>query len=521
MKCFFLCLAFFAATLQADNYFPEVELDELFVAVQLKPVFSDSKIFVDSNPKLDPAQILALYRQNPAVDLDQFVNTYFYVHQFHPEDFFRDGREPMKEYIFRLWDLLERNSIQATQEVTTLIGLPNPYIVPGERFSEMYYWDSYFIMLGLGLSNRWELVEKIVENFAFLIDRFGFIPNGNRTYYLTRSQPPFFSLMLNFYAEHFGVQKALRFLPQLEKEYAFWMEQRSAFQGLNHYDDASDTPRPESYRVDVEKQGTAEFYRNVRATAESGWDFSSRWLDNMGTLQTIQILPVDLNCVLYAHEKILADFYIWSGNEEQALQFNQLAERRKETIRDLFWNAQAGFFEDFNFVTQSHTGRLTLAGVFPLLFQIADESQATQVKDRLEQNFLKPGGLVTTLEDSGEQWDFPNGWAPLQWVATIGLMNYGYNELAEEVMRRWLNMLNTQFLKTGRLLEKYNVVDLEIEAFGGEYALQTGFGWTNAIALLFMHQLSQRNHNFLSNLKAKWIEPTWNANLLSKKLKIH
>lgn len=473
------------------GYCPEQELGPLFRSVQMENIFGDSKTFVDCDPKCCPNKILTFYFSQKPTDLKEFVDRYFQI----PDSYKQPDLKglPMQEYLMKAWDVLIRSSLSACHQITTLIPLPETYVVAGERFREMYYWDTYFSMLGLSLSDKCNLVEDILQNFIYLIDLYGFIPNGNRSYYLTRSQPPFFSLMARLSSCQ------ARFLPYLEQEYGFWMRCRSSpGEILNHYSDAAFTPRPEGYREDVlaaknipeERRG--EFYHNIRATAESGWDFSSRWLNESGKLSTTQILPVDLNCLLYHEELLLAELYAGIGCHEISAEFQERASRRKEAIQKKFWNEEKGFYFDYNFVEEKQTGHYTLAGIFPLLFQIATPSQAEKVMFVIKDKFLKPGGVVTTLVDSGQQWDFPNGWPPLQWATVEGLRHYGYAELADEIVNRWLYVNEMLYKKTGLMFEKYNVVDIEKTAGGGEYPLQAGFGWTNGIDLYFLNCLRSR-----------------------------
>jgi alpha,alpha-trehalase len=379
--------------------------------------------------------------------------------------------------------------------------------VPGGRFREVYYWDSYFTMLGLRAHGRWDLIENMVGNFAFLIVHHGFIPNGNRSYYLGRSQPPFFSLMVRLLAEHLGDAAYLRFLPALVSEYKFWMNglehikqdnravERLVGLGGNHvlnrHWDAFDTPRPESYREDVElamtsMQPSPQLYRNIRAAAESGWDFSSRWFSDrtgFASICTTDIVPVDLNCLLWSLEDTIGHACEVLDRPTEAKLIRKAAHERMQAILHFFWDETDGFFFDYNFKTMERTNHRTLAAMFPLFFKMASQKQANTVADIIEKDFLKPGGLTTTLLDTGQQWDAPNGWAPLQWIAYIGLKNYSHDRLASEVRSRWLNTVSSVYEKTGKMTEKYNVFNESTHAGGGEYENQDGFGWTNGVFL--------------------------------------
>jgi len=227
-------------------------------------------------------------------------------------------------------------------------------------------------------------------------------------------------------------------------------------------------------------------YRHLRAAAESGWDFSSRWFkdENMfATIHTTEIIPVDLNCLLFHLEKTLAEAHQESGNQTQAAHYTQLANTRKTAIRKFCWNASDQFFFDYDFVSQQQKQSLTLAAVFPLFFELATPEQALGVENVLRTQFLKAGGLTTTVFNSGQQWDAPNGWAPLQWMGYKGLLNYGFEELAAEIKTRWLHTNDTVYSETGKMTEKYNVYNPQAEGGGGEYPNQDGFGWTNGVYL--------------------------------------
>ena len=469
---------------------------DLFGAVQSRRIFSDSKIFVDCIPKRDPQQIIADYqrtmRAGPGNDvLKRFVEENFIL----PEATSAD----MVHHISALWGLLTR---MADKQVvgSSLIPLPRPYVVPGDRFREIYYWDSYFTMLGLRESGWNEMVEHMVENFAYLIRHLGFIPNGNRTYYLSRSQPPYFSLMVDLLADHHGPLVYSRYLSELETEYAYWMDRTAETRHsvplpdgglLGRYYDRLDTPRPEAHAEDElvaqrSLQDRSTLMRNIRSAAESGWDFSSRWLtdgQHLETIQTTDLLPVDLNCLLWHLEKTIASGQEAAGNTKGREHYNQLADRRARAIAAHCWCDEQEFFCDYNLRTHRPNRHLSLAGVTPLFFRLATPEQAKKVARIVEERFLKAGGVVTTLIESTHQWDSPNGWAPLQWLTVQGLENYGHRTLAAEIARRWIKLNQDVFGRTGRFMEKYNVIDTTLRAGGGEYPLQDGFGWTNAILI--------------------------------------
>jgi alpha,alpha-trehalase len=234
-------------------------------------------------------------------------------------------------------------------------------------------------------------------------------------------------------------------------------------------------------------------YLHLRAGAESGWDFSSRWFDDptdIKTIHTTDIIPVDLNCLLYQLESTIAEAYGYMLQPLLAKKFSQAAERRQEAIQQYCWSDEQQFFVDYNFKKHAPTKHLTLAGVFPLYAKVATSQQAEAVAKCLEERFLKQGGLVMTLENTGQQWDAPNGWAPLQWVAIEGLRNYGYHDLANRIKERWVKTNVKVFKATGKLIEKYDVEGDSGVGGGGEYPLQDGFGWTNGVLAALLDESS-------------------------------
>src|SRR5213592_2626663 len=338
------------------RYNPARDLGPLFQDVQLSGIFADSKTFVDARPLLVPAEIAAAYasaRSSASFSLRTFVERHFELPQPVGEGFSTDTTQSMEEHIRALWPVLTRRP-DTSDARSSLIPLPEAYVVPGGRFREIYYWDSYFTMLGLIASGRTDLVKSMLDNFAYLIRTYGHIPNGNRTYYLSRSQPPYFAAMVGLYATATDTTQALAYLDALEAEHAFWMDGAERVgpaqvyrrvvrlpdgSVLNRYWDDLAEPRPESYRPDYELAQTLPapqreaFYRNVRATAESGWDFSSRWLrdpKDLRTLETTELLPVDLNSLLYHAERTIAALRAFrgrGGDAEVARRFADAADR--------------------------------------------------------------------------------------------------------------------------------------------------------------------------------------------------
>jgi len=486
-------------------------LTDLFTDVQMQQVFADGKTFPDCLPKYPLDEISTRYRQlksSPSFSLAGFVHDNFLAPTAFGGDYEADTTQPVQKHIEALWNVLTRMPGDGNG---SLIPLPKPYIVPGGRFGEIYYWDSYFTMLGLQVSGRVEMIENMVDNFSYLINTIGYIPNGNRSYFKGRSQPPFYALMVQLLREEKGDAVLVKYLPYLQKEYAFWMAGKDELKEeltatahivclpggatLNRYWDEHDTPRPEAFREDVELahglNGDAknELYRHIRAAAESGWDFSSRWFKNsssFASIHTTDIIPVDLNCLLFYVEHTLSEASMVAGKRADALNYSILAARRKTAIQQYCWNIDEQFFTDYDYKSQQQKNAITMAGLYPLYFGIATPAQAEKAAVVLHAKLLKAGGCVAATEKSGQQWDNPNGWAPLQYMAIKGLEKYGLHNLAAEIAKRWIALNIKVYKATGKLMEKYNVVDTDTLAGGGEYPSQDGFGWTNGVLLKLM-----------------------------------
>ncbi|MBL8156800.1 MAG: hypothetical protein JNM70_21665 [Anaerolineae bacterium] len=558
---------------------------DLFQLAQLLRLFRDSKTFVDSTLRVghDPqavqdaftAQIvapfairldrlmadfqssaqsesqklvaLAAFTRQLEAELRPFIETHFDLP--HPEsDSLGQTNRSMEDHIERMWNWLERRPerIASEAERGTLLALPHPYVVPGGRYVEMFYWDSYFIAVGLLASGRTALLKHIVDNGAALIDRLGYIPNGSREYFLGRSQTPYFAFMLDLLKAALPetwneTESRQHYVRILEQEYRFWMDQNGQHTGrcitvggvpLNRYWSNIATPRPEGYYEDIttafEKLagGTyapdeaariqANLFRDLRAGCESGWDFTTRWLVAEGSppsayplhsIRTTQILPIDLNAMLYHYERRLAEA---SDDAEVAARYRQQAARRRQLILDHFWDADAGWFIDC-LVPESallpermparevrgdelvSTGILSIAGIFPLFCGLLDPADPTdarrieQIVRTLTRRFVQPGGVVNSLTYKetgvgyGQQWDYPNGWPPHQWITVAALEQVGYNDVASRIAGLVVDHARAAYGRTGKMLEKYNVVDPNRIAEGGEYRTQDGFGWTNGV----------------------------------------
>lgn len=496
---------------------PDKVYGKLFVDIQMNRVFPDGKTFVDCLPKRKPADIVADYettKGSPGFELKKFVEDNFELPANPADNYKTNGNDDVVTHIKNLWTVLKRTPDKAV-EGSSLLPLPYPYIVPGGRFREVYYWDSYFTMLGLKESGETEMIDNMIKNFAYLIENYGHIPNGNRTYYLGRSQPPFFSVMVELLAEVKGDSIFQVFLPAMEKEYQFWMEGSDKLKPgqasrrvvklmdgaiLNRYWDDVPAPRQESYREDfltAEKSGRnkQEMYQHLRAGAESGIDFSSRWFGDGKTLRTIRttdMIPVDLNALLYHLEMAISKAKLMNKEDSASGEYRSKAIKRGQSIDKYCWNEALTFYTDYDFRSRKISKHISPAGMYPFCFvnEHPDYMSFLGAKAAavIRQKLLKPGGVATTEFTTGEQWDAPNGWAPLEWMTIWGLDRCGQKDLAADIAGRWVRLNQKVFKETGKLMEKYNVVDLNKEAGGGEYGGQDGFGWTNGVLLRLIRQ---------------------------------
>jgi alpha,alpha-trehalase len=484
---------------------PQEEFGELFVRVQSERLFADSKTFADAEPRQTPDAIQAAYRAAGPLDragLTAFVAAHFDMPDVSAHPAAALSPLPLKAHIAALWNVLLRPPSHPAPGSSAL-AFEFPHVVPGGRFRELYYWDSYFTALGLMRDGHADVVGDMVAGFADLIARYGHIPNGTRSYYLSRSQPPVLFLMVGLLNPQDPAQAYAKWLPALRAEHAYWMDGEASLDAgaasrhlvrladgslLNRYWDARATPRDEAYAEDVAlakrtRRPAAEVYRDIRAAAESGWDFSSRWFADgrrPETIETTAIVPVDLNSLLYGLEQAIAMGCERAGDNACEREFTQRALARRAAIDRYLWNAAAGRYFDYQWQRGVPTRRLSAATLYPLFVGAASAAQAKAVSRVAVRRLFRPGGLVTTERHTGQQWDAPNGWAPLQWIAVEGLARYGASGDARQLACRWLHTVERTYSAEHRLVEKYDVEEHK-PGGGGEYPLQDGFGWTNGV----------------------------------------
>ncbi|KAJ7480557.1 glycoside hydrolase family 37 protein [Mycena latifolia] len=335
---------------------------------------------------------------------------------------------------------------------SSLIPLNHTFVVPGGRFREQYYWDSFWIVEGLLESELFSIANDTLQNFMDEIERFGFIPNGGRIYYLNRSQPPLFIQMLARYvAASKDTAILARALPLAERELAWWatnrtVSVRSPFSNKTHamaqYSVTNTAPRPESYLADyvtvhdptqapLNASASAALYAELASGAETGWDYSSRWLTNttagLRSLNVKGIVPVDLNSILYKSRVLMAQLY-GTGNKTAAARHTAAAAAIKAGVLDLFWDAAKLAFYDFDLASNTRNSVFSLATFYPFWSGIvppevlANATNAFGAFASLNMVLNRYNGtLPVTFIETGLQWDAPNSWPPHQYIALQAL----------------------------------------------------------------------------------------------------
>lgn len=421
--------------------------------------------------------------------------------------------------VVALWDFLARKvkpEVAENPSQYSLMPLPNGFIIPGGRFKEIYYWDTYWIIRGLLISEMHSTARGMIENLMFLVKRLGHIPNGSRVYYTERSQPPLLTKMVYQYMSYTNDTEWLKQnIDVLEKELEYWIKHRQIQvedkHGVKHkmyqYNAPSYGPRPESYREDVETASATknpnQTYVELKSGAESGWDFTSRWIfdaeggnhANLTEIQVTRVVPVDVNAFIYDAFNMLSQLYRSIGNFYKSKQWERQASSVQAAINSVLWNEEAGVWQDFDMKLKKHRDYFYVSNLAPLWVNVGDvtrhERTVQKVVDYLTkegiQNF--PGGTPSSLIQSGEQWDMPNAWPPLQAIIVQALHatdNTEAKQLAEKLASAWVRANHIGFQETKEMFEKYDANVPGQFGGGGEYTVQAGFGWTNGVLLEFL-----------------------------------
>eukprot|EP00754_Rhynchopus_humris_P046314 Rhum_TRINITY_DN5836_c0_g1::Rhum_TRINITY_DN5836_c0_g1_i1::g.18576::m.18576/K01194/TREH, treA, treF; alpha,alpha-trehalase len=526
---------------------------DLLRNVQMLAVFNDSKTFVDMPIRTSVAEVLQAFDSlSPAEKTDVAALRSLLAHHFEPAGselvshtprdwtptppVLQRVRDPslrqFAEALNGVWLKLSKKYVFKKKDPTcysSVEALAYPFVVPGGRFREFYYWDTYWIVEGLLVSGMIDTVEGIVLNMAILIETFGFVPNGARIYYANRSQPPVFAHILVRFAEAAGffdgrcspersaaVRRGIR---AALTEHAWWLSSGSRVQvrdgsGRNHSLNAYrvqnvTSPRPESYREDVATAATwlrrndtafaEKLWAEITSAAESGWDFSSRWLGdrrqvgNISTIRTSQVVPVDLNTFLYHSEGFLARLLAADGQRDEARRLAAFAADRRAAMMSVLWSDEECRWADYNLTARHRSTGTYLSDFSPLFAGLrpAAACGVDRVVDSLRETWLRPGGLPTSLVASGQQWDYPNAWPPLQYMVVVGLNAMGgahAESTAKTLALRWIDSNYCGWKLSGYMFEKYNATHPGLPGSGGEYTVQEGFGWTNGVMLWLLNR---------------------------------
>ncbi|XP_064650981.1 trehalase-like [Lineus longissimus] len=514
----------------------------LLEAMQAAHFFNDSKTFVDLNMKADADVVLSAFANTTSSNdnitrkaLREFMEQYFEgpgneYEDWEPSDWTsrpaflgKIKHEPYRRWaadLHALWKDPElgrkvKEDVRLHPERYSLLYSPNAFIVPGGRFRELYYWDSYWVIRGLLLSEMKETTKGMLENFLAWVKEFGFVPNAGRVYQSGRSQPPFLSPSFAAYLE---ATSDIDFLNQsigtLEDEYNFWMTNRSIlvdYEGknytMNRYDVKLGKPRPESFREDtataagLTEDDAAEVYADIASAAEAGWGFSTRWFarnnTSLTTIRTREIIPVDLNALLCWNERLLGKFHRTLGDSKRAEMFEKKALERQTTLMKLLWDPDAGIWFDWDLAANGRIPVYYVSSFLPLFTGCYGNEKGTD-KEEIERkvlDYIKRTDLLdfkapipTSLIESGEQWDFPNLWPPTQHMLIEALDSSSLSEareVAHFLAARFLATALVPWEKSQHMYEKFDV-RTDTPGRGGEYKVQIGFGWTNGVAMILL-----------------------------------
>lgn len=425
--------------------------------------------------------------------------------------------------LIEVWPLLARkvkSEVWRNNEQYSLVPVPNGFVIPGGRFREIYYWDSYWIIQGLLISDMFETAKGMIENLVYMVEEFGFMPNGGRLYYLNRSQPPLLTMMADSYYKATNDEAFLHTnIRHFDREIRTWLDTRTVTfekDGVKYtmalYKVDSKTPRPESYAEDIatascfdNEEERDKCYAEMKSAAETGWDFSSRWFfdsqggnnANLSAIATSRVIPVDLNSYLCNSCQILARFYDILGDSKNSLYWYKKACYWKQAISEVLWNEEDGIWYDYDLQLGNHRKFYYPSNLAPLWTDSISPQDGPRLGKRaldyLNKNKILdfPGGIPTSLIQTGEQWDYPNAWPPLQGIVVQGLDRSGDSEAkaaAATLAKHWVQAVMTGFKEKKVIYEKYDAESSGKYGSGGEYVVQTGFGWTNGVTLEFIKQ---------------------------------
>lgn len=515
---------------------------ELLHKVQVARLFPDSKTFVDLKLVYTANDTLTEFtrlmndtgktptRQQLAAFVDKHFREGNELVDWMPPDYNPDPavlqqiKDPMlREFakgVVGIWSRLGRKvdiDVAKQPDQYSFIYVPNGFIVPGGRFKELYYWDSFWIVRGLIISDMAATAKGMIENLLYLVETIGYIPNGSRVYYLGRSQPPMLAAMVaSYFAATGDVAWLERHIGTVEKELQYWLDKKKVtveVNGKNYVllrylaDRGEKGPRPESYYEDYKNslnlqdaEKRQDFFTEMKSAAESGWDFSSRWfvtahsevIGNLTDVHATRILPVDLNAIFAGALELVGDFRNRLKDRREAQKWWSLAKYWRSAIENVLWDSKDGVWYDYDAQARAPRRHFYPSCATPLWSGAVEPVEAPKYGARLVSYLLSsgalefPGGIPASILHSGEQWDYPNAWPPLQSILIGGLEASG-NEEAQKLARKqaelWIRANYIGFSKWKKMFEKYSAVQPGHQGGGGEYMVQDGFGWTNGVAL--------------------------------------
>uniref|UniRef100_A0A7N9CI30 Trehalase n=1 Tax=Macaca fascicularis TaxID=9541 RepID=A0A7N9CI30_MACFA len=497
---------------------------ELLHQVQMAKFYQDDKQFVDMPLSIAPEQVLQTFTELsrdhnhsiPREQLQAFVQEHFQakgqeLQPWTPADW-KDSPQFLQKIsdaklrvwagqLHQLWKKLGKKmkpEVLSHPERFSLIYSEHPFIVPGGRFVEFYYWDSYWVMEGLLLSEMAETVKGMLQNFLDLVKTYGHVPNGGRVYYLQRSQPPLLTLMMDCYLTHTNDTTFLQEnIETLALELDFWTKNRTvsvSLEGknylLNRYYVPYGGPRPESYSKDTEladtlPEGDREaLWAELKAGAESGWDFSSRWLiggpnpNSLSGIRTSKLVPVDLNAFLCQAEELMSKFYSRLGNDSQATKYRTLRAQRLAALNAVLWDEETGAWFDYDLENKKKNQEFYPSNLTPLWAGcFSDPGVADKALKYLEDSRILTYqyGIPTSLQKTGQQWDSPNAWAPLQDLVIRGLAKAPLpraQEVAFQLAQNWIRTNFDVYSQKSAMYEKYDISNGGQPGGGGEYEVQ-------------------------------------------------
>ncbi|XP_041978625.1 trehalase-like [Aricia agestis] len=513
--------------------------------VQMARVFPDSKTFVDLSLKYNEDIIFESFNRllketqnNPTkAQLTEFVNLNFNstdeLEEWTPKDFKKnpeflnsitDGEfKQFAKDIHNLWPSLGRkikSSVYQQPELSSLIPLPYGFMIPGGKFRELYYWDSYWIIRGLLVSGMHDTVKGIIGNLIYMQKQFGHVPNGGRYYYQERSQPPLLAAMMALYVEFSDdIDFMKKNLHVIEDELEYWLDTHSVAFTKNgteytllRYFSPSEGPRPEAYYEDFSEaedfdsdDRRDQFYVDIKSAAESGWDFSTRWFinqegpskGNLSAIHVTDIVPVDLNAIFTNALLNLEEFYKKLENPRKGAHWGYLAKQWMSSMQEVLWHEEDGIWYDYDLLNERHRNYFYLSNIAPLSMSAVHpdfvSAKAHRILEYLNntQTLDLPGGIPTSLFFSGEQWDYPNAWPPLMsmTVSALEVLNTPEaDQIAFQVSQNWIRSAYIGYVKNNRIYKKYHVQVAGKSGLGGDFVPQRGYGWSNGVILEMLYK---------------------------------